>query len=139
MAKEVQLSSWGFFVPSRGQKVLVAFLNEEPVCCAYLNRSTGNIDFGIHVKRRYWRMRMGTACLAFSIKYLRDLGFEWVYVVRALRSLFRVNGSDAAALSFYTSNGGKVLRDYLYSIVKGPPRSRSPSQNILADENNLNF
>ena len=77
-----------------------------------MNKYTGNIDFGVHVRRRFQRRRIGTAILRSARSLFRRLGFRRMSVVRVLRALSKVNESDRIALSFYINCGGRVLREY---------------------------
>jgi len=77
-----------------------------------LNKYTGNIDFGVHVRREFQRRRTGAAILHSARSLFRKLGFKRMSVVRILRALSKVNESDRIALSFYINCGGRVLREY---------------------------
>ena len=112
--RRIQLGSWGFFIPPsfKHHIILIAYLGDEAVGSAYLNKYTGNIDFGVHVMREFQRKRIGTAILHSARNLFKSLGFKKMYVVRVLRTLSKVNESDRIALSFYTNCGGSVLREY---------------------------
>ena len=112
--RRIQRESWGFFIrPSfKHHIILIAYLGEEAVGSAYLNKYTGNIDFGVHVRRRFQRRRIGAAILHSARNLFRKLGFRRMSVVRVLRALSKVNESDRIALSFYINCGGRVLREY---------------------------
>ncbi|PLJ77418.1 GNAT family N-acetyltransferase [Infirmifilum sp. SLHALR2] len=103
--ERVQKQSWGFFVPPRpgDHRVVAGFLGGEPVALAYLNARNFNIDYGVHVARRYWRRRVGTRILAELLSLARELGAKRVSVVRVFRSA-RGTTSDLRAASFYEAN-----------------------------------
>ena len=113
LARAVQTRSWGFFIPPdfSAQYVLIALLDGKPVGCAYVNKATGNIDFGVHVAREHQRKRIGTALLEKARRIVESLGLRWMTVVRVL-ALTKLRESDTVALSFYTACGGRLLREY---------------------------
>lgn len=104
-ARIVQKQSWGFFKPPRPRDhvVLVGYLKGAPVASAYLNSNNFNLDYGIHVARRYWRIRIGTRMLVEALKLAELEGADRVSVVRVFR---RVRGasSDVRAVEFYKAN-----------------------------------
>jgi len=112
--RNIQRQSWGFFIPPNFSKqdVLLAFYRGEAVGSAYLNKYSGNIDFGVHVAKPYQRMRIGTAILRAALNYYREKGFKRMFVVRVLRSLSKVNIHDSVALKFYRACGGRIAREY---------------------------
>ncbi len=116
----IQKSSWGFFIPPnfRREHVLIAYYGGKPVGSAYLNKYTGNIDFGVHVVKEYQRMRIGAAILEEVLKYFRSRGFKRMFVVRKLRAITKINESDKVALKFYVNCGGTILREYRGFRVK---------------------
>jgi GNAT superfamily N-acetyltransferase len=81
----------------------LAWLDEEPARMAYLNKHNFNIDYGIHVKRDFWRKRIGTKILKEALRTSGELGAKHISVVRVLKSL-RNSSSDRRALSFYKAN-----------------------------------
>jgi len=91
--------------------VLIALLDGKPVGCAYVNKATGNIDFGVHVAREHQRKRIGTALLEKARRIVESLGLRWMTVVRVL-ALTKLRESDMVALCFYTACGGRLLREY---------------------------
>jgi hypothetical protein len=103
--REIHRNSWGYFIPPRENDhlVILAWLDEEPVGMAYLNKRNFNIDYGIHVKRDFWRMRIGTKILKENLRVSGELGAKHISAVRVLRSL-RNSSSDRRALSFYKAN-----------------------------------
>lgn len=111
--RRVQRSSWGFFLapdPLR-HEVLVAWLGQVPVGSAYLNRSTGNLDFGVHVVRRFWRQRIGTALVEVARRRCLEWGLPRMSVVRLLRALYKLNPHDRRALCFYSATGARLWRE----------------------------
>jgi len=74
--RRIQQSSWGFFIPPDldREDVLVAFLREQPVGSAYLNRLTHHLDFGVHVTREFQRRRVGTVLLREALRLCRMRG-----------------------------------------------------------------
>jgi len=110
--RKIQLESWGFFIPPSfdRQDVLVATLDGEPVGSAYLNRASGNVDFGVHVRRGWWRRRIGTALLEACRRRCLELGLPRMTVVRVI-PLTKVRESDARALGFYLACGAVPLRE----------------------------
>jgi len=122
--RRIQRESWGFFIPPsfKHHIILIAYLGEEAIGSAYLNKYTGNIDFGIHVRREFQRKRIGTAILRSARSIFKKLGFRRMSVVRVLRALSKVNESDRIALSFYINCGGKILREYRGFRKKIRPR-----------------
>jgi GNAT superfamily N-acetyltransferase len=80
----------------------LAWLDEEPAGMAYLNKHNFNIDYGIHVKRDFWRKRIGTKILKEALRTSGELGAKHISVVCVcvLRSL-RNSSRDRRALSFY--------------------------------------
>lgn len=126
----IQRESWGFFIPPdfKHHKVFIAYLNGQAVGSIYLNRFTGNIDYGVHVAVRFQRRRIGVALLRFAQRYFREHGFKRMYVIRVLRALGKVNESDKIALSFYLSCGGRILREYRgFRVKRRRRRIRIPS------------
>jgi len=104
LAEEVQRESWGFYIkPHSRDYLLVAYLEGEPVGVAYYDPGSSNIDYGVHVKRGYWRRRIGTRLLSETLSLARRLGKPWVTVVRVLRSVKPV-ASDRRAIGFYRAN-----------------------------------
>lgn len=110
--RDIQMKSWGFFIPPDfdAHLLFVAYRGGKPVGSAYLNKKTGNIDFGIHVVQDYWRMRVGTTLLCALADHSRMLGLE-LTVVRAIE-LTKVKESDQVALRFYFANGATLMREY---------------------------
>ncbi len=111
--KSIQKGSWGFFIPPNFEKedVFIAYLKNKPVGSMYLNKYTGNIDFGIHVIKNFQRRRIGATLLTKAKNYFKAKGFKKMFVVRVLR-LTKINNADYAALNFYIGCGGKILREY---------------------------
>jgi len=111
--RSIQKRSWGFFIRPNFEKelVLLAFLGKEPVGLAYLNKRTGNLDFGVHVVPEHRRKYVGSTIVTEALKLCRKLGFERMYVVRALR-LTKFSTADKVALQFYTSTRARVVRFY---------------------------
>jgi GNAT superfamily N-acetyltransferase len=103
--REIHRNSWGYFIPPRENDhlVILAWLDEEPAGMAYLNKHNFNIDYGIHVKRDFWRKRIGTKILKEALRTSGELGAKHISVVRVLRSL-KNSSSDRRALSFYRAN-----------------------------------
>jgi len=113
LLRQIQQASWGFFIPPDfdRQEVLIAWLRERPVGSAYLNRATGNLDFGVHVVRERWRQRVGTALLEAARQRCLIWGLPRMTVVRVLRALTTINPSDRQAWCFYRACGGELLRE----------------------------
>ena len=131
--RSIQRNSWRYFIPPDFDRedVLIAYLDNVPVGSAYLNKYTGCIDFGVHVNRKYWRKRIGTALIKYALKHYREKGFERMYVVRVLR-LMKINLYDYIALNFYINCGGKILREYLGFRIKKLDRVKNiPSINQI--------
>ncbi len=128
--RRIQMGSWGFFIPPdfKREDVYIAYLNREPVGSMYLNKFTGNIDFGVHVMKNFQRRRIGTSLLLKAIEHFKEKGFKEMYVVRVLRALTKVNEADAKALSFYVACGGKVIREY-----RGFKRKKKPLKKIIPE------
>jgi len=99
LLRRIQQSSWGFFISPDfdRQEVLVAWLGDEPVDSTYLNRATGNLDFGVHVVRERWRQWVGTALLEAGRQRCLAWGLSRMTVVRVLRALTRINSGDRQA------------------------------------------
>ena len=108
-ARMVMSKSWGYYIAPnlKFQDVIIAFLNSEPVGSAYLNKLTGNIDFGVHVVKSLWRRRIGARLLHECLKLCKSYGFKFMTVVRVI-NLYKVGEADRRALSFYVNCGGKV-------------------------------
>lgn len=123
LLRRVQQSSWGFFIPPYfdRQEVLIAWLRDEPVGSTYLNRATGNLDFGVHVVRDLWRQRVGTALLEAARQQCLAWGFARMTVMRVLRALTRINPGDRQAWCFYRACGGALLRE-----IRGFRRKKRP-------------
>jgi len=121
--RKIQLESWGFFIPPRFdlQDVVIATIDGEPVGSAYLNRITGNVDFGVHVRRAWWRRRIGSTLLEACRERCLELGLPWMTVVRVI-PLTKVRESDARALGFYSACGGVLLRECRGFRRKARPR-----------------
>jgi len=130
LLRRIQQSSWGFFIPPdfARQEVLIAWLDEEPVGSLYLNRDTGNLDFGVHVVRERWRQRVGAALLEAARERCLAWGLPRMTVVRVLRALTRINPDDWRALGFYRACGGELLRE-----VRGFRRKKRPRPLALPD------
>ncbi len=130
LLRRIQQSSWGFFIPPdfARQEVLIAWLGGEPVGSLYLNRITGNLDFGVHVVRERWRRRVGTALLEAARGRCLAWGLPRMTVVRVLRALTRINPDDRRALDFYRACGGELLRE-----VRGFRRKKRPRPLVLPD------
>jgi len=113
LLRRIQAASWGFFIPPdfARQEVLVAWLDDRPVGSAYLNRATGNLDFGVHVVREMWRQRVGTALLEAARQRCLAWGLPRMTVVRVLRAMTRINPTDRQAWCFYCACGGRLLRE----------------------------
>ncbi len=111
--RRIQRSSWGFFIPPQisVQVVLVAWLDGEPVGSTYLNRATGNLDFGVHVVKEYWRQRIGTALVEAARRICLGWGKSRMSVVRVLRALGSFNPRDRRALCFYRATGARLWRE----------------------------
>jgi GNAT superfamily N-acetyltransferase len=103
--REIHRNSWGYFIPPRENDhlVILAWLDEEPAGMAYLNKHNFNIDYGIHVKRDFWRKRIGTKILKEALRTSGELGAKHISVVCVLRLLGN-SFSDRRALSFYKAN-----------------------------------
>ncbi len=102
--ERVQKSSWGFYMPPLpGSIAILAGMHGKPVGAAYYNPSSSNIDYGVHVDRRYWRMRIGTRLLHEARRLALSAGREWFTVVRVLRSK-RPTAQDRRAMAFYEAN-----------------------------------
>ncbi|MEB3860731.1 MAG: GNAT family N-acetyltransferase [Desulfurococcales archaeon] len=102
--ERVQRSSWGFYMPPLpGSMVILARMHGEPVGVAYYNPASGNIDYGVHVDRRYWRMRIGTRILHEARRLALSGGRKWFTVIRVLRSR-RPTAQDRRAIAFYEAN-----------------------------------
>jgi len=123
LLRRIQQSSWGFFIPPDfdRQEVLIGWLGDEPVGSVYLNRATGNLDFGVHVMRESWRQRVGTALLEAARQRCLAWGLSRMTVVRVLRALTSINPSDRQAWCFYRACGGELLRE-----VRGFRRKKRP-------------
>ena len=130
LLRRIQQSSWGFFIPPDfdRQEVLIAWLGERPVGSAYLNRATGNLDFGVHVVRERWRQRVGTALLEAARQRCLAWGLRRMTVVRVLRALTRINSTDQQAWCFYRACGGELLRE-----VRGFRRKKRPRPLVLPE------
>ncbi len=130
LLRRIQQSSWGFFIPPDfdHHKVLVAWLDDEPVGSAYLNRNTGNLDFGVHVVRERWRQRIGTAILEAARQWCLSWGMPRMTVVRVWRALTRINPHDRQAWCFYRACGGHLLRE-----VRGFRRKMRPRAVVVPD------
>ncbi len=116
-AEEVQRSSWGFYIPPPpSDTVLIATQGGEPVGSAYYNPLSSNVDYGIHVKKRYWRKRIGTRLLQETLSHALACGKKWVSVVRVLRSRVPV-ASDRRAIAFYRANK-PILELNVYRLTK---------------------
>lgn len=111
--RRIQKESWGFFRPPnfRKQTVLLAYLDGEPVGSVYLNNITGNLDFGVHVRRNYQRQHVGATLLEYARRLLLSRGFKRMTVVRMI-PLSKVRSSDIVALNFYLNCGGRIVREY---------------------------
>lgn len=103
--KAVHKASWGFHVPPRlgDHVVLVAWAEDRPVGCAYLNRWNYNLDYGVHVAREYWRRRVGTRLLWEAARLAMRLGARRISVVRVFRRRGGAS-SDRRAVAFYRAN-----------------------------------
>jgi len=130
--RRIQRSSWGFFIPpeSSVQEVLVAWLAGEPVGSVYVNRITGNLDFGVHVVREHWRRRIGTALVEAARRLCLAQGKSRMSVVRVLRALGSFNPHDRRALCFYQATGARLkweVRGFRYkkraTSISLPPLS----------------
>ena len=95
--------------------MLVAHPGEEAVGMLYLNPRNGNLDYGVHVVRNFWRRRIGTTILRAAAAIVSSIGLRYVTVVRILG-----RGGDAGALAFYLANRPKEE----YRICLRRPRSR---------------
>jgi len=104
VVEAIQRSSWGFYRPPPEEDyVLIAKLQGEAVGSAYYNPKSSNIDYGVHVSRQYWRHRIGTRLLVEVAKLAKNLGNEWVSVVRVIRGK-KPAESDKRAIAFYRAN-----------------------------------
>ncbi len=117
--RRIQRSSWGFFIPpeSSVQEVLVAWLEGEPVGSVYVNRTTGNLDFGVHVVKEHWRRRIGTALVEAARRLCLAQGKFRMSVARVLRALGSFNSHDRRALCFYRATGAQLkweVRSFRY-------------------------
>ncbi len=123
LLRRIQESSWGFFIPPdfAQQEVLIAWIGDTPVGSVYLNRSTCNLDFGVHVVRERWRQRVGTALLEAARRRCLAWGAARMTVVRVLRALTHINPADRRAWCFYRVCGGELLRE-----VRGFRRKKRP-------------
>ena len=122
--RRIQQSSWGFFIPPDFDRedVLVAFLREQPVGSAYLNRLTHHLDFGVHVTREFQRRRVGTVLLREALRLCRERGAQRMFVTRVLRAITKINENDRIAVRFYLDCGGAILREYRGFRRKKCPR-----------------
>jgi len=116
MFAEIQKNSWGFFIPPRSgdHVVIVGFLDDNPVSLAYLNIHNYNIDYGVHVIKKYWRRRIGTSTLKFILEMAKNRGVSRVSVVRVFRSI-KGTASDIRAVSFYKANN-PAIRLSIYKL-----------------------
>jgi len=128
--RRIQEASWGFFIPPdfSCQEVLVAWLGDQPVGSVYLNRGTGNLDFGVHVVQERWRQRVGTAVLEAARQRCLAWGLRRMTVVRVLRALTSISPADRQAWCFYRACGGQLLRE-----VRGFRRKRRPRSLALPE------
>ncbi len=132
--RQVQRASWGFWIPpvAGTHRVLLAVLESEPVGLAYWNPKNGNLDFGIHVARPFWRQRIGTRLFSEALGLTRKAGLPYLTVVRVFRSLRQAPGTpplwgtaaDRRALAFYRFLGPKVRR---LVVRLRPPQGSSRS------------
>jgi len=127
LARRIMRESWGFYIPPnlKYHDVIIGLLNGEPVASTYINKLTGNLDFGVHVIRRFWRRRIGTKILEEARKILLSKGFREMYVVRVI-NLYKTSEPDIRALSFYVNCGGKILRDII-GLKVGKWRGKYPT------------
>ncbi len=84
-------------------EVLIAFLESEPVGSVYLNPEIKNLDWGVHVRRRFWRRGAGTALVFRAFEELGP-GMEVIGV------LGRGKAADKRALAFYRATGAKLAK-----------------------------
>ena len=111
--REIHRKSWGFYIPPRKEDhiILLAYLDEKPIGIAYLNKNNFNIDYGIHVKREFWRRRIGSRILKECINISKEHGAEYMSVIRVLRRVGGGRADDKRAISFYKRNNPeKMLR-----------------------------
>jgi len=85
------------------------------VGATYLNPSSFNMDYGVHVAREFWRRRIGTRLLKEALDVARSEGAELLSVVRMLRSKAGTS-SDRRAIAFYSANH-PVLRLDVYRLI----------------------
>ncbi len=112
--KEIQRASWGFFIrPPPGDYVSIASLSGTPVASAYYNPLSSNIDYGIHVSKRYWRRRIGTRLLTEVAGIAHSNGYSWLTVIRVLR--IKPSQADRRAIAFYRAND-PVIELNIYRI-----------------------
>jgi hypothetical protein len=57
---------------------------------AYLNKHNFNIDYGIHVKRDFWRKRIGTKILKETLRASGELGAKHISVVRVFEVAWKL-------------------------------------------------
>ena len=111
----IQKRSWGFYIPPNRDLhlIFIGYLNGKPVGSAYFNWISGNIDFGVHVVRDFWRNRIGTRILFELLNFAGKMNFNYVSVIRVFRRIMG-SSSDFRARSFYLANnpsfGFEVLR-----------------------------
>ncbi len=100
----IQFESWSFYKPPpMGDKVFIAYIGEEPVGAAYFNNYSFNVDFGVHVRRGYWRQHIGTRILYEVTRYAKEQNAPWISVVRVFRGV-EPRSSDRRAMNFYDAN-----------------------------------
>ncbi len=107
--RNIHKESWGFYIPPREGEhmVVLALFNNTPAGMAYLNTRNANIDYGVHVKRRYWRKGIGSIILRKCIASAEEMGFKHATVVRVFR---KIGGrtDDRRAVEFYKANNPKL-------------------------------
>ncbi len=104
ISRKIQKLSWGFYAsPCENDIIFIAYLHNEPVGCAYLNRMSHNIDYGIHVIRKMWRKRIGTRILSEILTYAKEKTWPFVTVIRVFRRLGGTK-ADRIAINFYLRN-----------------------------------
>lgn len=100
--EEIQKDSWGFFKnPLENDMILIAEKDGENAGMAYLNSINFNVDYGVHVKKNFWRMGVGKAIMDTALGCARKES-PFLSVIRVFRSL---NGTsaDRRAVAFYSA------------------------------------
>jgi predicted N-acetyltransferase YhbS len=114
LVQDIFLSSWGFAIPTdlEAERPIIAWMQDRPVGMALPNKASGNLDFGVHVIPQFRRRHIGTALVVESLRWLKDSGFEDMYVVRGV-GLEELRPEDQVAIRFYRRTGASLLREYI--------------------------